>query len=167
MKTQNVRLPYKSGRDSAMCGTAAPSQQETFRPTLTRLLQVAAHAVLAKFNPICERRHREIPPLTFRRPFVIDGFDGVLPAGAYKLESEQQILDGRFLPDSLRSSVLIHLHAKLGSPALAQTLTVPWDVLETALSCDQLPAEMPADLDLDQMMLEPIVRLVMSRDGVS
>jgi hypothetical protein len=87
--------------------------------------------------------------VTFRRAFVIDGFDGVLPAGSYKLELEQEILDGRFLPDSLRPSVLIHLHATLGSPALAQTLTVPWDALEMALNRDQLPAETPADLDFD------------------
>lgn len=87
--------------------------------------------------------------VTFRRAFVINGFDGVLPAGAYKLEFKQEILDGQFLPDSLRPSVLIHLHAKLGSPALAQTLTVPWDALEMALNRDQLPAETPTDLDFD------------------
>lgn len=103
----------------------------------------------------------------FTRPFTLDGFEGRLPAGTYQIESEQDILEGMFLPDCLRTSVLIHLHATAGSPALAQTLTIPWEVLERAQIRDQAPAERPSDLPLDHLLADPTVRLVMFSDGVS
>ena len=34
MKTQNVRLPYESGRESAMCRTADNSHKETLKGTV-------------------------------------------------------------------------------------------------------------------------------------
>jgi hypothetical protein len=105
--------------------------------------------------------------MTFVRPFVLDGFEGMLPAGTYELESEQEILDGMSLPDCLRTSVLIHLHSKDRSPALARTLTVPWDVLESAQIRDQSPADSPSDVLLADWLADPIVQLVMRSDGVS
>jgi hypothetical protein len=105
--------------------------------------------------------------MTFLRPFVLDGFEGTLPAGTYELQSEQEIVDGMSLPDSLRTSVLIHLHSKDRSPALARTLTVPWDVLESAQIRDQAPAGSPSDVLLADWLADPIVRLVMRSDGVS
>ena len=78
--------------------------------------------------------------VTFLRPFQLDGFEAVLPAGVYGVESENDVLDGMFLPDCLRPSVLIHLHATPGSSGHAQTLTVPWAVLEVALLRDRSPA---------------------------
>ena len=98
---------------------------------------------------------------------MLDGFDGWLPAGTHDLESEQEILDGMSLPDCLRTSVVIHLHSKVGSPALAQTLTVPREALERAQIRDQAPAELPSDVLLAGMLADPIVRLVMLSDGVS
>lgn len=104
---------------------------------------------------------------TFKWPFMLDGFDGWLPAGTYELESEQVILDAVSLPDCLRTSVLIHLHSEVGSPALVRTLTVPWEALERAQFCDQAPTELPSDVLLDRLLADPIVRLVMLSDGVS
>lgn len=105
--------------------------------------------------------------MTFNRPFVLDGFKGTLPAGTYELESEQELLDGMSLPDCPRTSVLIHLHSKIGSPALAQTRTVPWEVLERAQIRDQAPAESPSDVVMNRLLADPIVRMVMLSDGVS
>lgn len=104
---------------------------------------------------------------TFARPFELEGFDGWLPAGRYELESEQEILDGMPMPDRLQTSVLIHLHAKAGSPALAQTLTVPWEVLDRARNRDETRAELPCDVFLDRLLADPIVQLLMLSDGVS
>jgi len=101
------------------------------------------------------------------QPFVLDGFEGTLPAGTYDLESEQEILDGMSLPDCLRTSVLIHLQSKIGSPALAQTLTVPWDALERAQIRDQAPVDSASDVLLAGMLADPIVQLVMLSDRVS
>ena len=105
--------------------------------------------------------------VTFRKPFVLSAFGGVFPAGDYELEWEQDILDGIALPDCLRTSVLIHLHVSLGSPGLAQTLTVPWDDLEIALAGDRTSQEQPADPYFDRMLSATITRLVMRSDDVS
>jgi hypothetical protein len=59
--------------------------------------------------------------VTFARPFAPDGFERVLPSGIYSVESENDVLDGMFLPDCLRTSVLIHLPSTPGSPGYAQS----------------------------------------------
>lgn len=106
--------------------------------------------------------------VTFLRPFQLDGFEAVLPAGVYGVESENDVLDGMFLPDCLRPSVLIHLHVTPGSPGHAQTLTVPWAILEVALLRDRSPATtaLPEPC-LEEMSLDPMVRQLMRSDGVS
>jgi hypothetical protein len=103
--------------------------------------------------------------VTFRRPFTLEGFDEVLPAGVYRVESDDDILDAMFLPECLRASAVLHLHARPGSPMYTQTLTVPWQELEMALARDRGPAATPVDPDLDEMPMELIARLVMRRDG--
>ncbi len=107
--------------------------------------------------------------VTFTRPFQLDGLEKVLPAGVYNVESENDVLDGIFLPDCLRSSALIHLHATPGSPGYAQTLTVPWALLEAALLRDRGPATMALlpEPGLEEMLLDPMVRQLMRSDGVS
>jgi hypothetical protein len=106
--------------------------------------------------------------VTFARAFLLDGLDKVLPAGAYSVESENDVLDGMFLPDCLRTSVLIHLHKMPGSSGYSQTLTVSWEALEAALSRDQSPAVVaPPQASLEEMLLDPIIRQIMYSDGVS
>jgi hypothetical protein len=36
--------------------------------------------------------------VTFRRPFVLGGFDEVLPAGAYCVETDEELLEGMSFP---------------------------------------------------------------------
>lgn len=105
--------------------------------------------------------------VTFERPFRLDGLEMDLPAGEYGVESENDVLDGMFLPDSLRTSVLIHPHSTAGTPGYSQTLAVPWEVLEAALSRDRSRAAPPIEPGLEEMLLEPIIRLLMRSDGVS
>ena len=106
--------------------------------------------------------------VTFERPFQLDGFEKELPAGVYSVESENDVLDGMFLPDCLRPSVLIHLHATPASPGYAQTLTVPWADLEAALLRDGSPAKVALrEPGLEEMLLDPSVRQLMRSDGVS
>ena len=52
----------------------------------------------------------------FLRPFVIPGFDGVLPAGEYDFEAELEAPAGFSNPESWKASVLIHLHACPSNP---------------------------------------------------
>jgi hypothetical protein len=106
--------------------------------------------------------------VTFTRPFQLDGLQAALSTGVYGVESENDVLDGMFLPHCLRPSVLIHLHAAPGSPGYAQTLTVSWAVLEAALLRDGSPATMALpEPGLEEMLLDPNVRQLMRLDGVS
>jgi hypothetical protein len=106
--------------------------------------------------------------VTFVRPFQLDGLEKVLPAGVYRVESEDDVLEAMFLPDCLRTSVLIHLHSTPGSPGYAQTLTVPWAALEAALLRDRSAATVALpEPGLEEMLLDPMVRQVMRSDGVS
>jgi len=106
--------------------------------------------------------------VTFARPVQSDGLDKVLPAGAYNLESENDVLDGMFLPDSLRTSVLLQLHTMPGSSGYSQTLTVPWEALESALLKDRSPALIaPLEADLKVRLLDPRIRQVLRSDGVA
>jgi hypothetical protein len=92
--------------------------------------------------------------VTFRRPFVLGGFDEVLPAGAYSVETDEELLEGISFPAYRRVSTLIHLHAKPGQPGRSQTLTIDPNELDAALKRDQSPAEIPAATDAGQKTLE-------------
>jgi hypothetical protein len=106
--------------------------------------------------------------VTFTRPFQLDGLQAALSAGVYNVESENDVLDGMFIPDCLRSSILIHLHATPGSPGYSQTLTVPWAVLEAALLWDRSSATTALpEPGLEEILLDPMVRQPMRSDGVS
>lgn len=62
---------------------------------------------------------------------------------------------------------MIHLHPKQGVPGLARNLTVPSAELERAFAADQLPGKPLSDLLLDEMLADPMVKLVMQSDRVS
>ena len=85
--------------------------------------------------------------VTFRRPFVLGGFDEVLPAGAYSVETDEQLLEDISFPVYRRLLTLIHLQAKPGHPGLTQTLTIDPNELDAALKRDQAPTEIPAGRD--------------------
>ncbi len=104
--------------------------------------------------------------VTFKRPFVLGGFDEELSAGTYSVETDEELLDGLSFPAYRRILTMIRLHAKSGHPGLTRTLTIDPKELDAALKRDQAAA-MPAEPDLDEMMMEPIVRLLMRRDGLS
>lgn len=82
--------------------------------------------------------------VTFRRPFVLGGFDELLPAGAYSVETDEELLEGISFPAYRRILTLIHLHAKPGHPGLTQTLTINPNELDAAIKRDQAPAETSA-----------------------
>jgi hypothetical protein len=91
--------------------------------------------------------------VTFRRPFVLGGFDEVLPAGAYSVETDEELLEGISFPAYRRILSLIHLHPKPGRPGLTQTLTVDPNELDAALERDQAPKDAPVGRDAHQETL--------------
>jgi hypothetical protein len=103
----------------------------------------------------------------FARAFRVPGLDELLPAGEYVLETELQAPSGFPDPQSWKASVLIHLHSKTESPGLARTLTVPLADLERAQAEDRLSGAPLAEFLLDQLLADPMIRLVMASDGVT
>lgn len=85
--------------------------------------------------------------VTFRLPFVLGGFDEVLPAGVYGVETDEVLLEGISFPAYRRISTLIHLHAKPGHPGLSRTLTIDPDELDAALKRVQAPEEVRSGRD--------------------
>lgn len=91
--------------------------------------------------------------VTFRRPFVLGGFNEELPAGAYTVETDEELLEGISFPVYRRILTVIHLPAKPGYPGLTQTVAADPNELDAALMRDQAPGEVLACLDAGQAAL--------------
>jgi len=91
--------------------------------------------------------------VTFTNPFVLGGFDEVLPAGVYSVETDEELLEGISFPAYRRILTVIHLHAEPNKPGLARTLTVDPNDLDAALQRDQAPAEVPSIQDVSRLTL--------------
>jgi len=132
--------------------------------------------------------------VTFARPFVLGDFDEVQPAGEYRVETDEELLEGISFPAYRRVLSLIHLHASPDHPGRAQMLSINPNDLDAALMRDRAEtapsadpeAGVPADAgpqggertatsparaglepDLDEMMADPIVQQVLRSDGLS
>ncbi len=91
--------------------------------------------------------------VTFRRPFVLGGLDEVLPAGAYSVETDEELLEGISFPAYRRILTVIHLHARSGHPGLTRALTIDPNELDAALERDQAPKDAPVGRDAHQETL--------------
>jgi len=78
----------------------------------------------------------------------------VQPAGAYTVETDEELLEGLSFPAYRRVSTLIRLHAKPGRPGIVQTLYINPKELDEALMRDQAPADMLFDRDAIQKTLD-------------
>jgi hypothetical protein len=120
--------------------------------------------------------------VTFKRPFVLGDFDEVQPAGAYRVETDEELLDGLSFPAYRRTLTLLHLHAQPGHPGRTQMLEIDPKDLEAALERDQTAAKLRENLEsgvsvevrsaspepkLEDLMADPIFHLVMRSDGLS
>jgi hypothetical protein len=74
--------------------------------------------------------------VTFNKPFTLAGIGEVLPAGAYRVETDEELLQGISFHAYRRVQTLIHLHSKSGNPRLTRTLTIDPKDLDAALKRD-------------------------------
>ena len=81
----------------------------------------------------------------FHRPFILGELDEEQPAGAYIVETDEELLEGISFPVYRRIATLIRLHAKPGRPGVVQTLYIDPKELEAALLRDAKPAPPPVD----------------------
>ena len=88
--------------------------------------------------------------VVFEKSFVLGGFDEVLSAGAYSVETDEELLDGISFPAYRRISTLIRLPTKSGNPAFTRALTIDPNELDAALLRDQASAAVPVGRDVSQ-----------------
>ena len=92
--------------------------------------------------------------VSFRRSYVLGGFDEELPAGDYIVETDEELLEGISFPAYRRVLTLIHLPAKPGQPGVKRTWTIDPNELDAAVMRDRALAETPARRDDDEMILK-------------
>jgi hypothetical protein len=105
--------------------------------------------------------------IEFLAPFSLHGFDESLPAGLYDIETELTAPADHVDPATWRASVLVSLHPRATHPGLARTLSVPLTEVEAAIRRDLLAGGTSADLFVQRMLDDPLVRLVMKSDKVT
>ena len=78
--------------------------------------------------------------VTFTRPFLLRGIDGVQPAGTYTVETDEELLQALSFPAYRRVATLMFLPSPPGSAAsaagLARVVTIDPGELEAALARD-------------------------------
>lgn len=103
----------------------------------------------------------------FLRPFKLPSFNEALPPGEYELETQLLEPVDWIEPGAWSSSVLVRLHPRASHPGLSRTLTVPLAELEHAVAKDKLNGKALADFFFEEMLADPMTRLVMQADGVA
>lgn len=103
----------------------------------------------------------------FSRPFRLSGFDEILPAGEYDIETELNSPPDHLDPEGWKASVLVHLKPRTSHPGLRRSLTVSLAELENAHARDKLSGRDLTQVFIEEMLADPMVRLVMKADGVS
>lgn len=103
----------------------------------------------------------------FSRPFSFPGFDETLPAGKYAIKTELCSPPGHLNPETWKASVEVKLPSRQSHSGLARTLTVSLANLNRARARDKRSGKELADFFLEEMLTDPMVRLVMQADSVS
>jgi hypothetical protein len=103
----------------------------------------------------------------FARPFTVPGFAETLPAGEYEIETELVPPPDQQDPAAWIASVLVKLHPRMSHPGLSRILTVSLADLDHARARDKLTGRALTDFFLEEMLDDPMVRLMMKADGVS
>ncbi|PWJ10695.1 hypothetical protein [Jannaschia seohaensis] len=103
----------------------------------------------------------------FLRPFQLPSLNETLPPGEYEIETQLPEPVDWIEPGTWTSSVLVRLHPRASHPGLSRTLTVPLAELEHAVAKDKLTGKALTDFFLEEMLADPMIRLVMQADGWS
>lgn len=103
----------------------------------------------------------------FSRPFTVPGFTEMLPAGEYEIETELSSPPDQVDPEAWKASVFVRLHPRISHPGLERFLTVSLVDLDQARARDKLTGKELTDFFVEEMLADPMIRLVMKADGVS
>ena len=80
--------------------------------------------------------------VTFKRPFNLSGFDGEQPAGAYSVETDEELVEGVSFPAYRRMATMMQLETD-ARPAggIRQVAVINPKELEAALAVDSAHSE--------------------------
>ncbi|MAN81234.1 MAG: hypothetical protein CMF64_12665 [Magnetovibrio sp.] len=79
--------------------------------------------------------------VTFAHPFVLGGFDEVLPAGDYRVETDEELVQSLSFPVFHRLRSVIYLQRGINAQRNARVLTIDPSELDAAIARDQAAAE--------------------------
>ena len=76
--------------------------------------------------------------VTFNRPFLLKGVDRMLPAGAYRVVTDEELIEGISFPIYRRVATMIFAPAPHGASSIEMVTIDPLD-LQAALERDLAP----------------------------
>lgn len=76
--------------------------------------------------------------VVFNRPFLLKGVDRMLPAGAYRVATDEELIEGISFPVYRRVATMIFVPAPLGASSIEMVTIDPLD-LQAALERDAVP----------------------------
>jgi hypothetical protein len=76
--------------------------------------------------------------VTFKRPFLLKGVDRMLPAGAYRVVTDEELIEGISFPVYRRVATMIFVPAPYGASSIEMVTIDPLD-LQDALERDPVP----------------------------
>ena len=79
--------------------------------------------------------------VTFEKPFDLEGYPDMFPAGTYRVETDEELVEGISFIVYRRKSTILHLLPDANHPGRRQSLTVDPDRLDAALMSDRMSAE--------------------------
>lgn len=137
-----------------------------------RLARPAALRVFPSWHPKSPSWRTEMTnsiktTAVFLRPFQLPSFNETLSPGEYEIETQLLEPVDWIEPGTWTSSVLVRLRPRASHPGLSRTLTVPLAELEHAVAKDKLTGKALTDFFLEEMLADPMIRLVMQADGVA
>jgi hypothetical protein len=76
--------------------------------------------------------------VVFNRPFLLKGVDRMLPAGSYRVVTDEELIDGISFPAYRRVATMIFVPAAIGGSSVEMVTIDPRD-LQAALDRDAPP----------------------------
>jgi hypothetical protein len=76
--------------------------------------------------------------VVFNRPFLLKGVDRMLPAGSYRVVTDEELIDGISFPAYRRVATMIFVPAAIGGSSVEMVTIDPLD-LQAALDRDAPP----------------------------
>ena len=90
--------------------------------------------------------------VTFARPFLLKGVDRVLPAGEYKVATDEELIEGLSFPAYHRVATIIYVPAEAHAASSVEMVTIDPHDLREAQNHDAAPRASAATVQYQSEM---------------